>query len=295
MGDTPERPYQIRPARMDDHAAIASFTQDTFEWGDYIARVYKDWIADSNGLVLVAADRDDSAVAMAKVAMLSPTEAWAQGARVHPAHRRMGLATLISAELNTWARSRGAEVVRLLVENNNPASLKQVTSMEMRGVAAFVMVDREIGVRSPIPKSNGGRRKRAGEQLRTVPSAEAELALLSWQSGPMARAARGLFAEGWILRRLTVADLQRYAKAQRLWDSSVGSAISRMEGDPFWVGWVETRPETAPDFARALLDTAAGSGADRFSALIPSLPWLNEAFSALGCEIHPMTVFAKAL
>ena len=46
----------VRLARPDDHSAIAAFTQDTFDWGDYVADAFPRWLADENSAVLVAVD-----------------------------------------------------------------------------------------------------------------------------------------------------------------------------------------------------------------------------------------------
>ncbi len=287
--------YTVRPARMEDHPAIASFTKDTFSWGDYVTRVYKDWIADPDGFVAVAVDAQDRPVAMAKIGMLSPTEAWAQGARVHPEHRRRGLATMLSDELNSWAAERGAAVVRLVVEDWNKPAIAQVTQMGMRPTCAWVMADRPIGSASPVPEGNGGQRVPGSERLRRAPSPEAEPAYLSWGGGPLVRAARGLFAIGWSFRKLTVNDLAAAAASRSLFEGHSGWAMAAIEGDRFRVSWVETRPDSAQTMVRALVDAALDAGAESIELMLPAADWLRNALQRLGFDLNPMTVYARAL
>ena len=49
----------IRPARPDDKSAIATFTTDTFEWGDYVADAFDAWMEDPDGQILIAATDED--------------------------------------------------------------------------------------------------------------------------------------------------------------------------------------------------------------------------------------------
>ena len=166
--------YEIRPARAEDHAAIASFTEATFDWGDYVADAFEQWLADPHGLVVVAADPADRAVAVSKATMVSDTEAWFQGARVHPEWRRRGIANAMANTMAEWARSRGARVVRLLVEDWNDIAQRQVEAGGFRAVGSWAVAERTIGAASPVPSGNGGRRVPALEQLVRAPSAEAE-------------------------------------------------------------------------------------------------------------------------
>ncbi len=280
---------------MDDHAAIASFTQDTFSWGDYVTRVYKDWLADPDGLVMVAADGDDRAIAMAKVTLISPLEAWGQGARVHPDWRRQGVSTAISNELWAWAAERGARVVRLMVEDWNDAARAQVEAMGFRPVCRWMIADRAIGDASPVVEGNGGRRRQTGEALRRVPSSEADPAYLSWTTGPLSVAARQLLAVGWTWRRLAVEDLAAAGRRDALWEGAPGWAIADADDDLFTVSWLETSPESAYRMTRALVDVGIARGAERFHAKVPDVDWLVQALRRTGCDLAPMTIYARAL
>ena len=287
--------YTIRPARMEDHGSITSFTRDTFSWGDYVTRVYKDWIADPRGLVLVAADRDDRAVAMGKVTLVSATEAWAQGARVDPDHRRRGLSTLLTDELCAWAAERGGRVVRLVVEEWNEPARAQVRTMGFRPVGHWAMAERVIGVGSPVPEGDGGRRVPAADRLRPVPSGEADAAFLSWASGPLARAARDLCPFGWRWRRLDPADLAEAARRDALLESRHGWVVAEPDEEELVVSWVETGEDDAHDVLRAAVDTAQEYRLAGLHVKVPAVDWLLQPLRRLGCEIHAMAVYARPL
>ncbi len=280
---------------MEDRAAIADFTADTFHWGDYVAPAYKDWLADRDGFVLVAADESDTAVAAAKVTMLSPEEAWSSGARVHPEWRRRRINTRLSEDLWEWAADRGARVVRLIVEDWNEAARAQVLSMGLRPVSRWVLAERAVGDASPVPEGNGGRRTPAPERLRAVPSSEAAPSYMSWASGPLSQSGRGLFATGWSFRRLTVDDLAEAARRGALWEGPPGWVVAEPEEGSLRVSWLETSPENAYRMTRALVDAAVDVGADRVVAWMPEVDWLTRAFRRAGCDMHPMTIYAKGL
>ncbi len=287
--------YEIRPARADDHAAIAAFTEATFDWGDYVADAFEGWLADPRGRVVVATDPDDRAVAVGKVTLLSETEAWFQGARVHPEWRRRGIANAMAAWMGDWARNHGARVVRLLIEDWNDAARRQVETGGFRPVGSWTVAERTVGAASPVPSGNGGRRVPALEQLVRAPSAEAEPAYMSWSTGDLGRAARGLVAVGWAWRRVTAADLVTAAKAEALWSARSGWVLAARNEETLEVGWVETRSDDAVDLMRALVDLAVSEGAERVQIKVPTVDWLNAATRRAGCDLWRMELFERSL
>ena len=118
---------------------MLEFATHTWDGWDYIPRAWDEWLEASDGVLLVGlpGDASDGAatldaegqplsreqpVAVARVAMLSPTEAWLEGIRVHPRVRGMDVATdLQVAELHV-ARALGASVVRYATSSRNEGS-----------------------------------------------------------------------------------------------------------------------------------------------------------------------------
>lgn len=286
---------RIRGARASDRDALAAFAVDTFDWGDYVLDSLDGWLDDATGALYVAVDGDDRAVAVARGVLLSPHEAWFQGARVHPDHRRHGLASALGDVLIDWARQRGAQVARLAVEEWNTAARAQVEASGMRRVALFARAVRELGAGEPRPDGNGGRRARADNQLVPAPAAEAESAFVSWSSSELSRAVRGLFAVHWTWRRLTVEDLRAAAAGGALWTARSGWVMAAVAEETVEVAWCDTAAESAEDMARSLVDLAEDRSSASVAAMIPAAPWLEEAFATCGYELNRIRVYAIGL
>jgi GNAT superfamily N-acetyltransferase len=286
----------IRPARSDDKAAIAAFTTDTFEWGDYVADAFDSWMADPDGQILIAADSDDQAAGMARVAMLSASEAWAQAARVHPDHRRQGIALQLTEAGERWAAERGALVMRLVTEDWNEPAQRQVDKAGYRSVARWAMGQRSIGSSVPNPGGNGGRRAPAAERLRPAPVHEGEAAFLAWATGDLTAAAHGLYpAIGWMWRQMTLDDVTEAARSRRLWDCPSGWVIGDLHDDLFWVPWISTGPDDVHRLLRAAIELGEEQGAERFRMLFPQTDWLEQATRRAGLEVSKLLMYEKAL
>ena len=284
----------IRPARHDDVRAIAGWTQQTFDWGDYVAERLPTWIDAPASQVLVA-EEDGIVLATVTGTMVAPAEAWAQGIRVHPEHRRRGLGTAIAEALWDWAREQGAAVVRLAIDETNIASQTQVQGMGFRHLSDFHRGERAIGERSPVPEGNGGKRVPPPERLGTASSAEAEPAFLSWSTGELARAARGLLPIGWVWRRMTADHLVLAARNRDLYEGRPGWAMAEVGDGVFQVHWMEAAEDDALAMAKALVDRAAEAEVAEMRVWVPDVPWLVAAFTTLGCDFHRAGVWAKDL
>ncbi len=285
----------VREARPEDRRGLAAFATDTFEWGDYVLDAFDDWLADDMGAVHVAVDDDDVAVAIARATLLSPTEAWLQGTRVHPAWRRRGIGTVVGNSLLGWVRQRGGLVARLAVEDWNDAARAQVEAVGLRRVASFARAHRTTGEVPADRGGNGGRRARSRIRLRPAHTTEAEPAYVSWSTSQLCREVRGLFAIGWTWRRLTYDDLTAAAGHHALWEGGADRAMAATNGDVLEAGWCDTSPSGAADLARALVDLADNEGAARVQAMVPATAWLRDAFSGAGYELDRISVYAKGL
>lgn len=286
----------IRPATHADVPLIAGWTQDTFDWGDYVAEMLPEWI-DSPASEVIVAEESGGIIGTVTGTMVSPSEAWAQGIRVHPDHRRKGIATAISAVLWDWARHGGATVARLAVDERNAPSQAQVISMGFRKIGDWRRGGRAIGEGSPVPEGNGGRRVPPPERLEVAPSAEAEPAFLSWSTGELARHAHGLMPTGWQWRRMFLDHLVEAARHRDLYEGRPGWAIAEVDRDDnmLLVHWMETARDDARAMARAIVDLATEYGVAEARVWVPSVDWLETPFTRLGFEFHTAGVWELAL
>jgi GNAT superfamily N-acetyltransferase len=284
----------IRPARPEDGPAVAAWTRHTFPWGDYVPEVFEQWLAAPDSLLLVA-EAAAGVVGMARVGMVSATEAWAQGIRVRPDHRRRGIGSALAGRLWGWAADRGARVVRLVVEDWNRPAASLMADFGFRPVCRWVYAERGVGENYPVPEGNGGRRVAAAEGLRPAHSSEAEPAMLSWAGGPLERAARGLFPVEWRWRRLSLDDVAEAARRRSLLTGRPGWAIADVDEDTYLVSWLTTTEADAAAAIRALVDGAAAAGTERIEVIAPDVDWIRRQLRRRGCDVHEMTVFALPL
>ncbi|MGH8874046.1 MAG: GNAT family N-acetyltransferase [Acidimicrobiia bacterium] len=285
----------IRPGRAADRATVAEFTRGTFPWGDYVADAFESWLADPSGRILIAADDRDRPVGVARVALLSPTEAWMHAARVRPDCRRMGIGMRLNDEGVAWARERGAVVARLLVEEWNTAPQRQVEKLGYRPVARWVHAARPLDQSAPRTDGNGGQRVLGEERLRLAHASEAEPAWMLWSSGELVIAAHGLYPVGWLWRKMTFSDVVESASHRTLWASPSGWAIASQEPEGIFASWLACTPDDAPRLIRALVDLAQEAGAPAVNAMAPSSDWLIDALTHAGLELHPAVVYQKEL
>lgn len=286
---------RIRQARSDDRGAVAEFATDTFDWGDYVLDALDRWLTDEDGEVRVAVDNADRPIAIARVGLLSPSEAWMQGARVHPEWRRKGIATALGESLMDWARQRGALVARLAVEDWNAMAQAQVEALGMRRVARFARAHRPTSSTDASTEGNGGRRVRSSLHLRAAPTEETEPAFVAWVSSSICRTVRGLFATHWSWRRLTPQDLEEAATRGALWMAAGGWAIGEMGPEAFEVGWCETTRDTAQDMARAFVDLAEDRNAAAVQAMVVATDWMCHAFTESGYDLVGVDIYAIGL
>lgn len=285
---------RIRPARPGDLAALAEFTRDTFAWGDYVPDSFLGWLEEDNGRVMVATGEDDVPIALARVVMLSPREAWLHAARVHPGHRRSGLGMLLNRAGCTWARERGAVVVRLMVEDWNEPARRQVAKLGYRPVSRWVSASREV-VAELVPRRNGGRRAPGEERLVPARSAEAEPAWIAWSTGELAVAGRQLFPDGWQFRRMVPADLTEAARSAAMWQCPSGWAIAELDEGELWVPFLAVNDLDAPRLVGAVVDLAEALHADHIRVMAPRVEWLTRVLQRHGFSLEPSIVFALSL
>lgn len=275
----------IRPGQHGDVESITSWTSDTFSWGDYIPERLPGWLEDPNGEVLVATDETDTPMAMCHVAMLSPTEGWLEGARVHPKRRRSGLGKRLNDAGVEWVKDRGGRVVRLVTEASNMAARNQVRQLGYREVSRWIFAEFDVD-----PTHRTSERYR----MRPAPGSDAEAAWLFWAASDLARESRELIALGWQWRTARPSDVTRAASL--LVQSSAGwASLEELDEDRMRTNWIATTPEDMLGLIDGLADFAAERGVSELNIKLPDLPWTAEAIRRSGAEPNPVIVHAKAV
>jgi N-acetylglutamate synthase-like GNAT family acetyltransferase len=127
---------EIRPARQEDRETVFSFCAHTWEWGDYIDRVWDAWLHNEHGALLVATS-DGRPIGIGNLRMLNETDAWLEGLRVAPNERAHGVGTSLNMALQEEAMRRGATTARLVTASDNTASLRIMPHVHMRQVGGF--------------------------------------------------------------------------------------------------------------------------------------------------------------
>ncbi|MGA7097512.1 MAG: GNAT family N-acetyltransferase [Acidimicrobiia bacterium] len=278
--------FEIRPVRVEDIESITAWTRDTFDWGDYVPSALPDWLADDTSLVMACVGEDDIPVAVSRAQMLTPSEAWLSGARVHPDHRRSGMGIAMNDHGVEWARQRGAKVVRLVTESGNEMARGQVEKSGYRQIGDWL-----YGVAEPAV----GRHPRPDDRLRIAGSADADAAWMFWSQSDIARQGRDLMAGGWRWRKGRRGDLDEAIQARSFYGCRGGWVIShRVEGAMETV-WIATTPTDTPLILLGLRHLARDQEIDQVRVFVPDSPWMAEALNREQFESRPVVIYSKAL
>ena len=272
---------RVRPARVDDHQPISAFTQQTFSWGDYVAESFLGWLDRADSATFVAVDDDDHPLAVARVDLLSPQEAWLAAARVHPDHRRQGIGVLLNDAGVEWASTHGAVVARLLVDEDNEAPHGQVAKLGYREAARVLHAHRELA-EGPSQKA----------RLSRVQTSEAASAYASWSASGLERAAHRLACRGWAWSQFGLSRLEKAAAAGELFNAGDGWVVADLEEEGSAVWWVACFPESAPLLIKDVIGFAAGR-AQRLALHAPNVEWLRRPLQAAGFQVVPAIVYEK--
>jgi len=180
---------KIRRARPSDKKIVLAFCRRTWgDWGDYIDKVWDEWVADRKGYFAIASI-DGRPVGTGKLTVLNSREVWFEGLRVDRALRGKGIAHLLTAFLAREALKRRAETIRYATGEVNRASLHIGKSWGMRVVGRYsILYSAADGRRSTIFARVSSMHPR-GEALDEL------LKLVCW--APFTKAMSGLASKGW--------------------------------------------------------------------------------------------------
>jgi GNAT superfamily N-acetyltransferase len=290
----------IRHAEPGDADDIAGFTQDTWDGGDYIPRVFEEWVeSDGDDQRTFVAEMAEDVIGLVQFTLVSDYEAWSQGMRVAPAARGKGVGAALNRTGFEWARKRGATVARNMIFSWNVMGLGLARKIGFRPVASFRWTFPEA---NPDAKIEGA--------VRSDPSA----AWSFWTTSDTRSALSGLTLhteESWCLSELTRSRLQDSDASDALIviqnDGTAGFAYRtrtvEREHDGEEIPHAEygvaawRDKDAARDLYGAIARDAAAVGADRCRVLVPEDPMVISDSAAARVEVgdEPDFVMEKDL
>ena len=276
----------IRPAQPEDKAAVLAFCEQTWEWGDYIADVWDQWLADPSGRLMVAM-LVGRPVAVVHMQMVAPYECWLEGMRVDPAARRRGISRRLNTEAMNEARTLGATVARLAIRFDN------VRSQQAAAQGGFEQIGTFLHYEAPAEVLAGEEQPR----LALAEDLPALMALLDRST--IYPAMGGLLYSGWSGRALTEEVMQEHLTADTVlalqqWDDFQAIAICGFQDADDTVLMVEYLDGTSEGIGRlayGLRALAARNGLERVLVTIPDLLMLRDVLEGTGYQAVDSGVF----
>ena len=287
--------FVVREAKASDKDSVLRFCQDTFEWGDYIGNVWDYWLTDPGGRLFVAT-HEDVAVGVSHVAMIKRGEAWAEGARVAPEFRRMGVASLLNDSLFEWASGHGAKVVRAVTDSTNLVAQKALDKMGFELVSDWVLMEFD------------GCQLEASKHARLAGRPDVDAIWTFLQGSRGFRKSGGLFAGVFRWQSLSKSELQKFADRHMtvvcerdkavygliLFDDSVQSAWRE---NSLQTCYVEGDFEACLDMGRFLKGISYERGIAKIYGFMHNSAPFTSSFSELGFRSggHSEFIYARKL
>ncbi|MBV9229597.1 MAG: GNAT family N-acetyltransferase [Chloroflexi bacterium] len=277
---------EVRPAQAEDHDTVLKFCSNTWEWGDYIERVWDDWLHNPDGRLFVATV-DDRPVGISHMRMLSSTEAWIEGLRVDPEYRRMGLARALDEAALVEGMRRGATLARLMTESRNARSIEIIERGHMRRVGAFAFY-----TAPPLTISSEKRPVQEKTQLATLDDLDEIIDYLNVSN--VFPAVGGLYYASYTAYSITAELLEARIADQsvyllRRWDRLDGLAIAELRGGGagkyLSLGYIDgTAIEAISLIAYDLRRRLSELGVEAVRAYVPDLVLVRDVLSGIEYE-----------
>lgn len=280
----------IRQAREEDRDTVLAFCQHTWDWGDYIERVWDDWLRDPQGCLFVAT-ADDVPVGVTHVRMLNNTDAWLEGIRVHPAYRQQGIARALNEAMLLEAMQRGATNARLITESSNTAAIQLVQGKHMRQVGGFLPLTAQ-----PMTQPPEERYPLDEPVLASQEDLEEIISYLDVSS--IFPSTGGLYYHGFTAYSITDTLLKEKIAARqvyllRRWERLDGLAIVETResslGKQLLIGYIDGTTEAISLLAYALRRLAANTHLNTVRAHVPDLIMVRDAFTGASYEWEGQT------
>ncbi|GAC1455741.1 MAG: hypothetical protein PVSMB2_07630 [Ktedonobacteraceae bacterium] len=221
---------EVRSARVEDKDVVLAFCTNTWDWGDYIDRVWDDWLIDSRGELFVAVT-DGQPTGVAHLRMVNATDVWLEGLRVDPKYRQQGIARALNIAMLESATRRGATHARLVTESTNAGAIHMMDSIHMRHIGSFAPYRASPLVAQAKSQANYSPE---GTHIATVNDLDEIIDYLNVSN--IFPTVGGLYYSGFVGYEITAALLEKQITAQniyllRRWDRLDGLAIAEPRED----------------------------------------------------------------
>jgi len=258
--------FFFRDARREDREEILALSELALDGEDYVGWVFEDWVKDSGGRFLAVVDSGSGRiVAIDKLTMQSPREAWFEGLRVHPDFRGRGLYTQVERYMIGEAQRLGAEVIRFLTRSDNSAIHRNAYR---HGFNLRSMVRGWTWSPGADPTASSSQGTGEAAPLRTANPEEAAQLYGWWQRTALAAATGGLLNRGWSFSETSSREWEERAEKGELWISEETRVAESVLPPPFVLLSEATYDEASgPEWDIAAL---AGIG-DELETLLRSL------------------------
>jgi ribosomal protein S18 acetylase RimI-like enzyme len=276
---------EIRLAREEDREAVLAFTQHTWEWGDYIAGVWDEWLHDEHGTLLVAV-KDGRPVGVSHLRMLNGEEAWLEGARVDPAFRQQGVASALFDAQIAEARRREASTARLITESTNAPAIRLIERTPMRRVGAYAPY--YAGPPAANSKPTSGL---VTPTLATEDNIDEIVNYLNTSS--IFPAVGGLYYQGFTAYTITARLIEQKVRAQQVYllhrwrrlDGLMMCEQREWRGEKqLFIGYMDGMTDSIGLLAYALRAMLPQLGLDSVRAHVPDLMMVRDAFTGAEYE-----------
>ena len=275
-----ETKFAIRPANPSDREDVLKLCEHSFDWGDYVPDVWDEWIRDRQSRIF-AATLDNRPVAIMRVSLPKPSEAWLQAARTHPAHRRMGIATALALACLEWARSNGARVARLSTDSDNYIAQKALEKMNFVRVSDFLTM------------KCGKLQAEDSIECRWGAISDANRIWKFLKESDVFKASGGLYTVLFVWKTLEKKDLKRFVTSGKAIvhtsEKDVDGLIliddgvrTRWEEDPVQTCYIDGDRRAISKMLRFLKSQSHVEGFRRIYAFACNLPLVSEALTAAG-------------
>lgn len=276
---------EVRRAQESDREAVLAFCSQTWDWGDYIADVWDEWLHAEQGALFVAT-LDGQPVGVANMRMLNASEAWLEGMRVDPAHRQHGIANALFEAQIAEALRRHALTARLITESTNTAAIRLIERNHLRRVNAFAPYHA-----TPVTENSKRQYGLETPTLATLPDRDEIIDYLNVSN--IFPSVGGLYNAGFTAYSITAALIeQKIADQQvyllRRWDRLDGLAmveVRERRGEQLLsIGYIDGTTESISLLAYAMRKKLADFGLENVRADIPDLMMVRDAFAGAEYE-----------